>query len=125
MRMQPDELSAEPALNLSELLARVENDRELLRELIGIAQVEIPRLLSLLREAVAQADMKKIETSGHTLKGMLSHLAAPRAAAAAARLEQLGRSGDTATLRSAVASFESEVARLMTELEACMATLRP
>jgi HPt (histidine-containing phosphotransfer) domain-containing protein len=123
--MQPDELSPEPVLNLSELLARVENDCELLRELIGIAKVEIPSLLSLLCEAVAQADVKNIETSGHTLKGMLLHLAATRAAAAAGRLEQLGRSGDTATLRSAVAILESEVARLMPELEACMANIRP
>jgi HPt (histidine-containing phosphotransfer) domain-containing protein len=123
--MQPDELSLKPALNLSELLMHVDNDRELLRELIRIAKAEIPRLLSLLGEAVARADMKSIETSGHTLKGMLLHLAAARAAAAAGRLEQLGRSGDTATLRSDVAILESEVARLMTELEACMANIRP
>jgi len=32
--MQPDEFSREPVLNVSELLARVENDGELLRELI-------------------------------------------------------------------------------------------
>lgn len=123
--MQPDELSPEPVLNLSELLARVENDYELLRELIGIAKVDIPRLLSSLREAAAQADVKNIETSGHTLKGMLLHLAATRAAAATGRLEQLARSGDTATLRSAVAFLETEVARFMTELEACMANIRP
>jgi HPt (histidine-containing phosphotransfer) domain-containing protein len=122
---QSDELSPEPVLNLSELLVHVDNDYELLRDLIRIAQVEIPRLLSLLGEAVAQADMKNIEASGHTLKGMLLHLAAARAAAAAGRLEQLGRSGDTATLRSDVAILESEVARLMTELEACMANIRP
>jgi HPt (histidine-containing phosphotransfer) domain-containing protein len=122
--MQPEELSPDPVLNLSELLARVDNDCELLREVIGICKVEIPRHLSLLRDAVAQADVKNIEKSGHTLKGMLSQLAATRAAAAAGRLEQLGRSGDTTTsLRSAVALFESEVARLMTELEAYMASI--
>ncbi len=123
--MQPNELSPEPVLNLPELLARVENDCELLRELIDISKVDIPRHLSLLREAVAQADMKNIQKSGHMLKGMLSNLAATRAAAAAGRLEQLGLSGDTTTLRSAIAIFESEVARLMTELEAYMAKIHP
>jgi HPt (histidine-containing phosphotransfer) domain-containing protein len=123
--MQPDELSLEPVLNLSELLARVDNDSALMRELIDICKAEIPRHLSLLREAVAQADLKNIEKSGHTLKGMLLYLSAPRAAAAADRLEQLGRSGDTATLRSVVAIFESEIAKLMTELEAHTAKIHP
>jgi HPt (histidine-containing phosphotransfer) domain-containing protein len=123
--LQPDDLSSKPVLNLSELLARVDNDSELLREVIGICKAEIPRHISLLREAVAQADMKNIEKLGHTLNGMLLHLAATRAAAAAGRLEQLGRSGDTTTLRSAVAIFESEVAKLMTELEAHMAKIHP
>jgi HPt (histidine-containing phosphotransfer) domain-containing protein len=123
--MQPDELSLAPVLNLSELLVRVDNDFELLREVIGICTAEIPRHISLLREAVSQGDMKSIEQAGHTLKGMLLHLAATRAAAAADRLEQLGRSGDATTLRSAVALFESEVAKLITELEAYMATIHP
>jgi HPt (histidine-containing phosphotransfer) domain-containing protein len=122
--MQPDELSPEPVLNLPELLARVENDSELLRELIGIAKVDIPRHLSLLREAVARADVQNIEKLGHTLKGLLSNLAATRAAGAAGRLEQLARSGDTTSLKSAFAIFESEVIRLMTELDAFMANIR-
>src|SRR4029077_5239035 len=123
--MQPDELSPEPVFNLSELLARVDNDSELLREVIGICKAEIPRHISLLREAVAKADVKNIKKLGHTLKGVLLHLAATRAAAAAGRLEQLGRSSDTTTLTSAVAIFESEVAKLMMELEAHMAKIHP
>jgi HPt (histidine-containing phosphotransfer) domain-containing protein len=123
--MQPCELSPEPVLNLSELLMRVDNDRELLLELIAVGKLEIPRYLCVLREAVVQADVKNIEKLGHTLKGMLCNLAATRAAAAAGRLEQLGRSGDTTTLRNAVAIFESEVARLMTELEAHIVNVHP
>src|SRR5260370_16428949 len=121
----PGEVSPEPVLNLPELLARVENDSELLRELIDIGKVDIPRHISLLREAVAQADMKNIEKSGHTLRGMLSSLAATRAAAPAGHLEQLARSVDTPHLRNTVTIFESEIARLMTELEAYMANIRP
>ncbi|HXN50915.1 MAG TPA: Hpt domain-containing protein [Candidatus Acidoferrum sp.] len=122
---QPDELSPESVFNLSELLERVDNDSELLREVIGICKAEIPRNIPLLREAVAQVDVKAVENLGHTLKGMLLHLAATRAAAAAGRLEQIGRSGDTTTLGSAVAIFESEVAKLMTELEAYTAKIHP
>jgi HPt (histidine-containing phosphotransfer) domain-containing protein len=123
--MQSEELSREPVLNLSELLARVEEDYELLRELIGIAKVEIPRLLEVLREAVNQADVKNIEYSGHALKGMLLYLSATRAASAAHQLELLGRASETAAMKRAVALFESEIVRLMPELEACMTNTRP
>jgi HPt (histidine-containing phosphotransfer) domain-containing protein len=122
---KPNDPDSEAILNLSELLMRVDNDRELLRELIDIGKVEIPRYLGELHAAVAQVDMKNVAMSAHALKGMLSHLAATRAADAAGHLEQLGRSGDATTLSSAVALFESEIASLMPELEACMTNTRP
>jgi len=123
--MQPDELSSEPVFNLPELLVRVDNDSELLREVIALCKAEISRHIPLLHEAVAKADVKNSEKLGHTLRGMLLHLAAPRAAAAAGRLEELGRSGDTARLGSAVATFETEAAKLITVLEAYTAKIQP
>jgi HPt (histidine-containing phosphotransfer) domain-containing protein len=108
----------EPVFNLSELLVRVDNDSDLLRDVIAMGKTEIPRHIHLLREAAAQSDVKNIQNLGHAMKGMLLHLAAPRAAAAAGHLEQLGRSADAATVDSAVTIFESEIAKLITELEA-------
>jgi HPt (histidine-containing phosphotransfer) domain-containing protein len=48
--------------------------------LFEIFQQEAPSLLQSLQEAVAVENMKQVEITGHTLKGML---AAPHAAAAA------------------------------------------
>src|SRR5258708_39180200 len=80
----------------AELLARVDNDRELLHDLLTIFKEEFPRHLKALREAVESGDGKLVTVAAHTLKGMLLNLAAGRAAAAVGRLEQLGRSGETA-----------------------------
>jgi two-component system sensor histidine kinase/response regulator len=112
-------------VNVAELLARVDNDAELLRELIAIFKVEFPRHLCALREAAGQENLKNIQKSAHTLRGMLSNLGTTRAAAAAARLEQLGGSSDGTALKSALALFEGEVTGLLPELEACVAKAKP
>src|SRR6202030_2277269 len=116
--MQPNNPPPEPILNVAELLARVDNDAELLRELIAIFKTEFPRLLLGLRQAIGQGNLTNVRKSGHTLRGMLSNLAATRATAAAARLEQLRDSSDSTALKSALALFESEVTGLLPELEA-------
>jgi HPt (histidine-containing phosphotransfer) domain-containing protein len=123
--MQSNDPPREPIVNVAELLARVDNDAELLRELIAIFKIEFPRHLCALREAVGQGSLKSVQKSGHTLRGMLSNLGTARGAAAAARLERLEDSSDGDALKSALAFFESEVTDLLPALEACVAKARP
>src|SRR6266850_232311 len=111
-------------VNLPELLARVDNDRELLCDLISIFKEEFPGHLRSLRDAVARRDSAEIVSVSHTLKGMLSNLAVSKAAAAVARLEQLGRTGETVSLPDALAAFEREVHGLLPEMETYMVEAR-
>jgi HPt (histidine-containing phosphotransfer) domain-containing protein len=103
-------------VNLDELLMRVENDRVLLCELIGIFKEGFPRLLQSLQEAVARGDMKNVEATSHALKGMLAGLSVTRAAAIASQIEQIGRDGKTLELLDSLALLEREVADLFPEL---------
>lgn len=112
------------SVNLPELLARVGNDRELLRDLISIFKEEFPRDLKSLRDAVTRSDSAEVVSVSHTLKGMLSNLAVSRAAAAAARLEQLARLGERVSFPDAFAAFEREVHGLLMEMENYMAEAR-
>ena len=107
-------------IDLAELLARVENDRELMRELLLIFKEEFPRHLLALRVAVDASDGEKVATEAHTLKGMLCNLAASPAAGAAARLEQLGRTKEVAAFQEACASFENISKDLLLQLDTCM-----
>jgi HPt (histidine-containing phosphotransfer) domain-containing protein len=88
-----NEVSRGHRVDLAELLSRLDNDRELLRELLVIFKEDFPRHHEALREAVARGDLKATKVVSHTLKGMLSNLAVTEAAAAAAKLEQLAGSG--------------------------------
>ncbi len=108
-------------VNLPELLARLDDDRELLRDLLSIFKEDFPGHLQALREAVERQDMKQAMVVSHTLKGMLANLAVTKAAASAAQLEQLAAGGREVPLKEALAAFEGEVEGLLPEMETYMA----
>jgi HPt (histidine-containing phosphotransfer) domain-containing protein len=118
------ETFAEPAWNHAELLERVDNDQELLRELLAIFKEDFPRTMRSLESAVAAADLKNAAGLSHTLKGMLSSLGAARAAAAASRLEELASAGETAPLKGAFDALECQAASLLPELDAYITEVR-
>ena len=66
-----------------------------------------------LQDAVSKEQMKTLETTGHTLKGMLVSMSATRAALAASRLQEIGRGGKHSQLKEALAALESEIAVLI------------
>ena len=107
-------------LNIQDLLGRVENDRELLRDLVDIFRSDLPRYLSVLEQAVEHWDSAEVARTAHSLKGMLANLAAPRAAGAAGHLEALGREGKGKELAAALGSLKQEVSGLLPELEAAV-----
>jgi HPt (histidine-containing phosphotransfer) domain-containing protein len=115
----------EPAVNFPDLLTRVGNDRELICELFEMFKEEFPGRQQSLQESVRCAQMKDVEKVSHTLKGMLSSLSVTRAAAAAARLEQIGRDQEISRLGDALTNFEYEVANLLSELDAYLAGAQP
>jgi HPt (histidine-containing phosphotransfer) domain-containing protein len=117
--------SGSPSVNLNELLARVDNDRELLYDLLSIFKNEFPVLLLALQTAVARADAAQVAAVGHTLKGMLSNLAVNKAALSAGHLERLARSGELSSLREALGVFETDVQGLLLEMDSYVAEARP
>lgn len=108
-------------IDFAELLARVENDRELMRDLLAIFKEEFPRHYQALRAAVESRDAKQVASEAHTLKGMLANLAAREAAEVAARLEQLGRNGETERFQESIAAFDNIAEELLQQADACMA----
>ena len=108
-------------VNLPELLSRVENDWDLLRELAEIFREEFPRYTDALRLAVHDGNLEQARGAAHALKGMLANLAAVRAAAAAGELERLAKSGQQAALAASFAKFETDTTGLPAELEGYLA----
>lgn len=116
--IQPNDRSPDLSVDLPELLTRVDTDRELLRELLRILKEEFPCLLQSLQEAVVRGDMKGVEVTAHTIKGMLANVSFARAAASAACLERMGQQCVTQGLPEELARLEQEASLALAELEA-------
>ncbi len=107
----------EACLDYPELLARMENDQDLVRDLLRIFKDEFPRGVQSLREAIASGDLKKIETTGHTMKGMAAMLAFGRVTQLCKQIEMLGRQRIGEGLAELVAGLEHETRLAVAALE--------
>ncbi len=70
-----------------EALRRVDNDRELLRELVGMFLAEFAKNISSLRSAQANGDEKTFTRIAHSIKGAAANIGANITAGVASRLE--------------------------------------
>src|SRR5450631_131729 len=83
-RMIPNDVLLEKFVDLPDLLARVENDRELLTELFVMFQEELPGLQSALKDAIHVGNLLEVAKAAHALKGMLANMSMKKGATMAA-----------------------------------------
>lgn len=99
------------------LLARVDGDWVLLKELVGLFIEECPRRIGEIRAALARHDSSELASAAHGLKGALSYFAAGAATDAAGRLERMGRDGDLRDAEAACAALEQALVHLTPALD--------
>ena len=104
--------TAEPALDRTAMLATVEQDLELLRELVEIFLAEVPGLLAQIRSGVEEKHAEKVERAAHTLKGALLNFGGRRACEVARQLESRGREARLGDVAQLVSRLESEVTQV-------------
>lgn len=107
----------EQYVNMAELLARVESDRELVAELFTLFQEDFPRLQDALDSAVDSGDPLEVEKAAHTLKGTLANLSIKQGAELAAGVEAAARAGDALQIRQTLAAFDREAAGFSAALD--------
>lgn len=105
------------SMDVKVLLARVDGDRALLKELVGLFLEECPRRIGEIRAALARHDSPGLASAAHGLKGTLSYFAAGAAADAVRRLEMIGRDGDLKDAEAACAALEQALAHLTPALD--------
>jgi response regulator RpfG family c-di-GMP phosphodiesterase len=99
-------------LDVEAVLARVDNDRDLLREIAGLFLESCPILMAEIRKGIDLGDEKLVESSAHTLKGSVSNFFARRAVKASLRLEEIGSACTLDRAEAAFQSLEEEIALL-------------
>jgi HPt (histidine-containing phosphotransfer) domain-containing protein len=93
----------------------------LLRKLFAVFLEEARGQLGSLRVAFADGRAAEVMDGAHALKGSLRLLGADGTAARAERIELAGRASRLGDLEPEIASFESEMARLLQWIEARLA----
>jgi CheY-like chemotaxis protein len=120
---EPDQ-AAPAVIDRAAVLARLEGDEELLREIVGMFLDECPRLLTELREAISQKDADQLQRTAHSLKGCLVNFGVGPAIEAALWLEMIGREGDLTEAEQAYANLEALLRPLRPALEGLLLPVR-
>lgn len=107
----------ESGVDLLELLSRVDNDCELLREVFVLFESEFPRIFQALMSATTRRDMKETHHLAHTLKGMLAGLSFTDATSSAARIEQMSVQSNADQISQELLRLQQEVAQGRSFLE--------
>ena len=98
-------------------LARVDGDRELLREMAGLFLDSYPASLRLIEEGVANGNTEQVYRAAHTLKGSAANFNAVSVVDAAYQLESMGREGRLENAVAALTAMQSDLRRLANALE--------
>jgi HPt (histidine-containing phosphotransfer) domain-containing protein len=92
------------------------NDHALFQELVGLLRADAPPLLAALHSAHRDGDTPRLQRAAHTLKGLAANFDAERAVAAAADVEKLAKTGQSAGLPAAIARLEESLDELVAAL---------
>jgi CheY-like chemotaxis protein len=111
-----DARSCDPVFDVGAVLDSLDGDSELLREVAGIFLAQCPKHMERIRGAISNQDPKVLARGAHGLKGSAANLLAQGVVEAAAKLEEIGRSGSVAGSKEALVSLEEELGKLQLAL---------
>jgi CheY-like chemotaxis protein/HPt (histidine-containing phosphotransfer) domain-containing protein len=94
------------------LIARLNGDRRLMRELITIFRADAPTMMRRIKRAGSKRDADGLGKAAHALKGSLSTIGASSAQQAAAQLEAAARAGNVTHARTLIDALTTEISRL-------------
>lgn len=108
--MQSQTTAREAGIDLQDLMARVDQDLDLLREVFELFEEEFPPLFQTLTDAAHRGEMKQVHFAAHTLKGMLAGLSFTAAASSAKLVEQMAADSNPQDLTSALSRLQNQAA---------------
>ncbi len=94
------------------VIARVDGDTELLKEMVELFLEGSPGLLSDIQDAISQNNRNALERAAHTMKGSVSNFSADGAYEAAFNLEKIGLNGDLSEAEEAYVKLKEEIKNL-------------
>ena len=116
---------SEAAINVSQLMERIDDDRGFLAELIELFGEDYPQNLKAAQSAITAKQAGDLQKIGHALKGALSNLSAIKAAALAGALEEIGKSKDLTHAQTTLEQLSEAIKEAMHSLEGLCQVVAP
>ena len=117
--------TSEAIWNLTELLERLDSDKQFLGELLIVFRQDSEAGLRDAKSALARNDLLALERKAHTLKGMLRNLLMNRAAQLASDLEIAARQQQPEQSSVLLAQLEHAMEELLAEVDAQTVEVKP
>ena len=114
---EPALFTDEAVVDSKELLERIDGDIDFVAELAETFRSDYPHKLEAMSCFIAAQDPEGLRRAAHGLRGALSNLAAVSAAKLAARMEQLGTSGELGQASAVLNELTGELPRVLNALE--------
>jgi HPt (histidine-containing phosphotransfer) domain-containing protein len=93
-------------------MARFDNDREFLKEMLVEFLNYIPERITELTEAVNAGNMERVKVYAHSIKGAVATLSADKSFYIIQSIEHRARSGDLSDVPSLIENLRAEMLRL-------------
>ncbi len=103
---------SQDAVDLKEVLERVQNDRALLVELFDIFLSDCPGKITALKTAVAKKDLTALKDVAHSLKGASGNISAKKLFDSFLKIEQIAKSNDLSALDGPLSILDSQIEEL-------------
>lgn len=101
---------SEEAIDLKEVLERVQDDRELLLELFDIFLEDCPVKIQAIRDAAAKKDISQLKDVAHSMKGAAGNISAKKMHASFLKIEQLAKTDDLAGINNVFKELDNQLA---------------
>ena len=108
---------SESAIDIKEVMERVQDDKELLMELLQIFLEDYVEKKKLLDEAVAKGDLEQIKSIAHGMKGASGNISAKKLRASFLDLEQTAKAQDFAKAGQTLNTIDAQINELKEFIE--------
>ncbi|MEZ6144038.1 MAG: response regulator [Planctomycetaceae bacterium] len=115
---KPTPRSKQKLMNREAALARLDGNRELLKDLIRYFLEDAPQLLEAAGSAIENDNVPEAERAAHSLKGLAANFDAEACVTIAKQLEDIARSGKLDQAAGILAALKTSVQNLSVELKA-------
>ncbi|KIH77415.1 HPt (histidine-containing phosphotransfer) domain-containing protein [Geoalkalibacter ferrihydriticus] len=105
-----------PPVDLTDLIEDLGSQKSVISSLIEQFNIDCPRYVRTLNEAICQKDGAKIEKTAHSMKSLLGIFQALQAYALAEEVEQRGRENKFEGIDALAVELNQEVERVQTYL---------